>query len=531
MNRIPPSVLDDIRARLPASVVVGRRVKLKRAGRDWVGLCCFHAEKTGSLHVNDQRGRYHCFGCGEDGDIFAFLMRARGLEFGEAVAELAREAGVTLPQAEDRAASARRHGLLDVLAMAVDWYRGQLLGPAGEQARRYLAQRGIRGPVAERWRIGYAPPDRNALKEHLAGKGVGQEAMAEAGLIVTGDDVPVSFDRFRDRIMVPICDDRGRAVSFGGRALSPDAKAKYLNGPETAVFSKGAMLFNGGPAREAAHGGAPALLVEGYLDVVTAVEAGLTATVAPMGTALTDAQCRLLWRMSDEPVLCFDGDAAGRRAADRAIDTALPLLLPGRSLRIAMLPAGQDPDDLIRSRGREAMDRVISSAPSLGEALWRRAVDGSLTGTPEQRAGLEDRLRRQIEVVPDPALRRALMGDMRDRLRALTRRPGVYRSNGHSHHSTSPSSTRLAHAVQGGGLSLREALLVAAICASPEAAVSAMPDDVDMPACAAAVIAAVSSGDAAQTSALEAIARRTLAGAGITTVEPALLNSRAAWVI
>src|SRR5437764_5944722 len=345
--RFSPQFLDDLKDRLPVSEVVGRRVSLKKAGREWKGLSPFNKEKTPSFFVNDQKAAWFDFSSGKNGNIFDFVMQTEGVPFPEAVERLAAMAGVALPKSspDAEAREERRKTLHDIVELAAKFFEATLAARAGAKARGYLADRAIEPKTQLRFRIGYAPPDRFALKEHLGAQGVSTEDMIEAGLLVSGEDIPVPYDRFRDRVMFPITDLRGRVIAFGGRALEKDVPAKYLNSPETPLFHKGSNLYNGAAARQATHDGAKLIVVEGYVDVIAMVTAGYPATVAPLGTALTEDQLALLWKMTDEPVLCFDGDGAGRRAAYRAVDMAMPRLKPGKSLRFAMLPDGQDPDD------------------------------------------------------------------------------------------------------------------------------------------------------------------------------------------
>ena len=396
--RYPPHILEEIRARLPASAVVGRRVQLKKAGREWRGLSPFNAEKTPSFYVNDQKQFYHCFSSSKHGDIFTFLMETEGLSFPEAVERLAGEAGVSLPvPTEDtRESEKKRAGAIEVMEMAALWFEERLRSGQGAEARAYLDRRALGLEVRERFRLGYAPGERYALRDHLAGKGVDKALMVELGLLAAGADVAVPYDYFRDRVMFPITDARGRVVAFGGRALAKDVRAKYLNSPETPLFHKGRTLYNLQHARKASHERGSIIAVEGYVDAIAMTLAGHPETVAPLGTALTEEQLALLWRHADEPILCFDGDAAGQRAAHRALDLALPLLEPGKSLRVALLPGGQDPDDLLRSGGPTAIDRVLEAAQPLSEMLWRRAVDAGSIDTPERRAGMARTLRATV---------------------------------------------------------------------------------------------------------------------------------------
>jgi DNA primase len=416
-----PQFLDELRARLPVSEVVGRRVKLRKAGREWKGLSPFNKEKTPSFFVNDQKQAWFDFSSGKNGTIFDFVMLTEGVSFPEAVERLAAQAGVVLPVATPDAAAReeRRRTLHDVIELAAKFYEATLTARQGARGRGYLADRGIEPSTQLRFRIGYAPAERFALKEHLGNAQVAVEDMVEAGLLVAGDDIPVPYDRFRDRVMFPIADLRGRVVAFGGRALDKEVSAKYLNSPETPLFHKGATLYNIANARKAAHDGARVIAVEGYIDVIAMVTAGFEGTVAPLGTALTADQLALMWRMADEPILCFDGDDAGRRAAYRAIDLALPLLRPGKSLLFATLPDGQDPDDLARSGGREAIEDVLGGARALAQVLWTREIESGQHDTPERRAALEARLAEVTAAIADDAVRKYYRQDFGARLRQV----------------------------------------------------------------------------------------------------------------
>ncbi|HEY1543492.1 MAG TPA: DNA primase, partial [Xanthobacteraceae bacterium] len=419
--RFPPQFLDELRARLPVSDVVGRRVKLKKSGREWKGLSPFNKERTPSFFVNDQKGFYHDFSSGKHGDIFGFMMETEGVTFPEAVERLAGLAGLPVPKMTEEAEAQAHHRrtLHDVIELAAKFFETTLASRVGARARGYLADRGLDPATQLKFRIGYAPPERFAMKEHLGAQGVSPEDMIEAGLLVAGDDIPVPYDRFRDRVMFPIADLSGRNIAFGGRALDKDAPAKYLNSPETPLFHKGATLYNGAPARAAAHQGAPVVAVEGYVDVIAMVTAGFPATVAPLGTALTEDQLGLLWKMADEPILCFDGDGAGQRAAFRAVDLALPRLKPGKSLTFASLPDGQDPDDLARSGGKGAIADVLAGARPLAEMLWIRETATGRFDTPERRAGLEARINAVTAAIGDEAVRKYYRQDLEARLRTL----------------------------------------------------------------------------------------------------------------
>src|SRR6267142_6121229 len=416
--RFTPEFLDELRARLPVSEVVGRRVKLKRAGREWKGLSPFQQEKSPSFTVNDQKGFYHDFSSGKHGNIFDFVMETEGVSFPEAVERIAAMAGVALPAVTPDAArqEQRRKTLYDVMELAAKFFADTLASRNGAKARGYLGDRAITPATQLQFRLGYAPPDRFALKEHLGNEHVPVEDMIEAGLLVSGDDIPVPYDRFRDRVIFPITDLRGRVIAFGGRALEKDAQAKYLNSPETPLFHKGDNLYNHAPARQATHDGAQLIVVEGYVDVIAMVTTGFAASVAPLGTALTESQLALLWKMADEPILCFDGDKAGQKAAYRAADLALPHLKPGKSLRFALLPEGQDPDDLARSGGRGAIEEVVSAARGLADVIWSREIEGGTFATPERRAALEKRINELTNGIRDEVVRRYYRQDLSARL-------------------------------------------------------------------------------------------------------------------
>jgi DNA primase len=416
--RFTPQFLDELKARLPISEVVGRRVKLKKAGREWKGLSPFQQEKTPSFTVNDQKQFYHDFSTGKHGNIFDFLMETEGVTFPEAVERLASMAGLPLPAATPDAArhEARRRTLHDVMELAAKFFADTLASRFGAKARGYLADRAISPATQLQFRLGYATGERFALKEHLGNQGISVEDMVETGLLIGGDDIPVPYDRFRDRVMFPITDARGRVIAFGGRALEKDVPAKYLNSPETPLFHKGDNLYNLSPARQAAHNGSALVVVEGYVDVIAMVGAGYPASVAPLGTALTENQLTLLWKMADEPILCFDGDRAGQKAAWRAADLALPHLVAGKSLRFALLPEGQDPDDLARSGGRAAIEDVISASRGLADIIWSREIEGGNFATPERRAALEKRIGEIANTIRDEVVRRYYRQDLSERL-------------------------------------------------------------------------------------------------------------------
>ncbi|EPX87310.1 DNA primase [Rubellimicrobium thermophilum DSM 16684] len=408
---LPPGFLEELRARVPLGRVVGRKVvwdprKSNQAKGDLWAPCPFHQEKTASFHVDERKGFYYCFGCHAKGDAIAFIRQTENVSFLEAVEILAREAGMAMPAPDPKAAerSSRLQQLAEVMEMAVRHYRLALSRREGEAARAYLERRGLKGEALARWEIGWAGEDRHGLSKALVARGVPEDLLLEAGL--TGEGQGGRYDRFWGRIIFPIRDARGRAVALGGRSLDPHARAKYLNSPQTPLFDKGRTLFNLPRAREAAGKGAPLIVAEGYMDVIALSEAGFPAAVAPLGTAITEDQLALLWRLSPEPVIALDGDAAGLRAALRLVDLALPRLEAGRGLRFALLPAGLDPDDLLRQQGAPAMQALLDRAEPMVALLWRRETEGRTFDSPERKAALEQGWRRAIAAIRDPAIRR-----------------------------------------------------------------------------------------------------------------------------
>ncbi len=425
---LPPGFLDELRSRVSIADVVGRKVtwdrrKSNQSRGDWWAPCPFHQEKTPSFHVEDRKGFYHCFGCGASGDAIKFLTEAENMGFMEAVETLARDVGMTMPAPDPQAQEKARAqaGLTEIMDAAVAFYRRALAGAGAQGARAYLDRRGLAPATLERFEIGFAPPGRRTLFEHLKSQGVAPDRIVACGLAKAPDDGGVPYDRFRDRIMFPIRDPRGRCIAFGGRALSADALAKYLNSPETELFDKSRTLYNYGPARAAAGKGAPLIVAEGYMDVIALVAAGFEGAVAPLGTAMTEAQRDLLWRAAPEPVIALDGDGAGLRAARRAAHLALPGLAPGRTLRVALLPEGQDPDDLIRAGGATAMQKVIDNAAPLVDVLWQEATEGRRLDTPDDRAALEARLAATAAKIGDEMVRGHYRRAFRDRQWAATR--------------------------------------------------------------------------------------------------------------
>lgn len=435
--RVPPSFLEDIRGRVTISSVVGRKVTWDRRksnpGKgDYWACCPFHGEKSPSFHVEDRKGRYHCFGCKASGDIFTFLVEKEGLSFPEAVERLAEEAGLPMPVMSEaqQQREEQRASLYDVMELAAKFFEAELQSPRGSRARGYLADRQLSPAIQKEFRLGYAPDDRQALRSHLADKSITVEQMAEAGLVISGEDIPVAYDRFRDRVMFPIRDPRGKVIAFGGRALSKDVPAKYLNSPETPLFHKGQVLYNLDKARAPSHEKGQIIAVEGYVDVIAMHRAGLPQAVAPLGTALTEDQLRLLWKQAAEPVLCFDGDQAGLKAAHRALDLALPLLEPGHSLRFALLPEGQDPDDLLKSEGVVALQAVIAAAQPMSDMLWHRALAQNDRSTPERRAQFERDLRSTLNILADDVVKKHYLAEFAERARALFQPAGASRGPG-----------------------------------------------------------------------------------------------------
>jgi DNA primase len=408
---LSPQWLDELRARISLSGVIGRTTRLTKAGHEFKACCPFHNEKSPSFTVNDAKGFYHCFGCGAHGDAIRWMTDQRGLSFMDAVKELATEAGLELPAMEPGEARKAdlRAGLHDVMAAAQEWFVAQLAGAEGEKARAYLATRGFDAHTLARFGFGYAPEGRQALKSALAK--FGDDLLIEAGLRIAVDERE-PYDRFRGRLMLPIADARGRVIAFGGRILDKaktDAP-KYLNSPDTPLFDKGRTLYNlhrAGPVSRAASGGGAGrlIVVEGYMDVIALAAAGYGECVAPLGTALTEQQIEMLWRLVETPVLCFDGDAAGQRAAVRAAVRALPLLRPAHSLRIVRLPVGMDPDDLVKRDGPQAMERLLGEARGLLDMLWEHERDALPLHTPEDKAGFKARLLIHVDAIADPDIK------------------------------------------------------------------------------------------------------------------------------
>ena len=439
--RFDDRFLDEIKSRLRLSDVIGKTVKLRRQGREYVGLSPFTKERTPSFCVNDDKGFFHDFSSGKHGDLISFLQETERLTFVEAVERLAAEAGVPLPAPDPQAAAQdeKRQGLAAWLEMAAAWFEAQLGRPVGAAARETLAARGLPQTEWPRFRLGFAPSARMALKDYLVAKGARPAELIEAGLLIAPEDGAAPYDRFRDRIIFPIADGRGRIVSFGGRAMDPQARAKYLNGPDTPLFDKGRLLYGLPEARKLLHAGGEGgalVVVEGYMDVIACQRAGVAA-VASMGTALTESQMEILWRLHPEPTLCFDADRAGMQAASRAIDRALPLLKAGRSFNFAVVTGGKDPDDVLREQGAAVLKAQLAATAPFIDALFTRERDAETLDTPERRAGLKQRLRKLAQEIADKDLAQAYRDELLarfDRLFAADRgefgRPDAARRDG-----------------------------------------------------------------------------------------------------
>jgi len=412
----PPNFLDDIRARLPVSSVVGRRVRLIKRGREYVGLSPFTNEKTPSFTVNDEKGFYHCFSSQEHGDIFTFLMKTQNLSFVEAVERLAEDAGLEMPRQSPQEAqeAARDVTLREAVEAGCAFFEQMLHAPEGRGALAYLRNRGLSDATIARFRLGYAP-NGNLLKTKLTARGVKEDLLIDTRLVSPGKDGRESFDFFRDRVIFPILDLRGRPVAFGGRVMG-EGEPKYLNSPDTPLFHKGQMLYGFSLARTAAGDKREVIVAEGYMDVIGLAQAGFTHAVAPLGTAMTESQLAILWRLAPEPILCFDGDRAGRAAALRAAERALPLLKPGFSLRFAMMPAGQDPDDICRREGAEAMRAALDAAIPLSDVVWQVLLDQNPADTPERRAGLERAAQAKAGAIADEGVQAQYRQLFRNRL-------------------------------------------------------------------------------------------------------------------
>jgi DNA primase len=452
--------LDELRTRTLLSGLIGKSVKLQRAGREWKAPCPFHNEKTPSFYVNDDKGFYHCFGCSAHGDAIRWLTEQQGLPFIDAVKELAANAGMDMPAPDPRAAerAERQSGLHDVMAAAESWFREQLAGIEGAEARAYLKKRGVTDAVATAFGLGFAPDSRGKLKAALSR--FGDAMLVEAGLLIAVDEKD-PYDRFRGRLMIPIRDARGRCIAFGGRILGA-GEPKYLNSPDTPLFDKGRTLWNPDRAGPASRKAGRLIAVEGYMDAIALAGVGIDEVVAPLGTALTEHQIERMWRLVDVPILCFDGDSAGRKAAMRAAVRAMPILGPGRSLSIVTLPAGQDPDDVVGKGGRDAFEALVETAQPLVDYLWESEHAAAPLKTPEQRAGLKQRLTDHIVTIGDGEVRRHYNGAIRERFDALffARREFIPQKNNYRAPPPHRPPSSGARSISGAGLGFDWQILV-----------------------------------------------------------------------
>ena len=478
---LPPGFLDELRSRTSITQVVGSKVvwdtrKSNQGKGDMWAPCPFHQEKSASFHVDDRKGYYYCFGCHAKGDALGFIKETENVSFMEAVEILAREAGMPMPARDPLAQQKadRRTQLADVMEQALQFFRLQLNTSAGADARGYLTGRGLRQEALDRFEIGFAPEAWQGLWDYLTGKSVEEELILAGGLAKPSSKGKRPYDTFRNRIIFPIRDPQGRCIGFGGRAMDPNDNAKYLNSPETELFDKGRSLYNYGPAREATGKGEPLILAEGYMDVIALAEAGFGAAVAPLGTAVTETQLQLMWRVSDEPIIALDGDTAGIRAAQRVIDLALPLLEAGKSLRFAVMPEGQDPDDLIRAGGSAAMQQLLGTARPMVDLLWEREVYGKNFDSPERKAALDKILRDKLRLIKDPSIRGhygQAVKDMRWELFRPKSQNRRFMPKGATVPTQPQATTRLSSLASSSEHSnvLRQSVILASLLKTPEA--------------------------------------------------------------
>ena len=409
---LPNGFLDELRSRICLSDVVGRKVqwdlrKSNQARGDMWAPCPFHQEKTASFHVDDNKGFYYCFGCQAKGDAIGFIKETENVNFIEAVEILASEVGLQMPEFDPKSKEKadRNKILLEIMEQSVNFFRLTLNSNQGKHALEYLKKRGLSSDAIERFEIGFAPADQTTLTQKLIDKGYDLDAIIETGMSVKSDESNRLYDRFRGRIMFPIRDSRGRCIAFGGRSLDSTARAKYLNSPETPLFDKGSNLYNLVNARSAVGRGEPLIVAEGYMDVIALDSGNFNGAIAPLGTAITEKQLQLMWRISPEPIIALDGDKAGLRAAYRLIDLSLPLLRTGKALRFSIMPEGKDPDDLIRNEGASAFKNLIDEAVPMVDLIWKRETEGKSFDSPERRAGLDKSLSDVIALIKDKNLK------------------------------------------------------------------------------------------------------------------------------
>ena len=461
-----PSFLDEIRSRIGLVDFISRKVKLSKKGHEYSGLCPFHSEKTPSFTVNEEKGFFHCFGCGAHGDVIGFLMRLENLTFPESVERLAGEAGLMLPQSSPKEVQRekKKADLYQAMEIACNLFQRSLQNGVNSRVLQYLRTRNLTSDAIERFRIGFAPESRNHLRSALSDRLISESVLVECGLLINPENGGEPYDRFRNRVTFPIFDQRNRVIAFGARALG-EAQPKYLNSPETPLFNKGNVLYGLSTVRSSAIKSGRVVVVEGYTDVIAMVTAGIEA-VAPMGTALTENQMLLLWRMSPEPILCFDGDNAGLRAAQRAADRALPLLKPGKSLRFVYLPVGEDPDSMIRAAGPTAMGDILQNSVPLSQLIWDLETNGKSFDTPERLAGLEYQLERRAKAVDDAKVRYQYIQTFRSMIRQIgyTSRAKNFAQNGHKSNRVQ-TATRINPESPA---KRREAMLLAVLIKSPD---------------------------------------------------------------
>ncbi len=414
---------DELRAKISIVDVVGSKVKLVRKGREYVACCPFHNEKTPSFTVNETKGFYHCFGCGAHGDIIRFEMEANGLSFIEAVEKLAHKVGMQLPKLnpESKEQAEKRATAYDIMEMAARFFEKTLRLPAGREGLDYLYSRGFDDEIIRKFRLGFAPGN-NGLRAQLSSQGISDKEMAELGLL-TIPEKNRPHDFFRNRVMIPIMDKRGKVIAFGGRVMD-GSQPKYLNSPETPVFNKRRILYNLNYARECGYDARRLIICEGYMDVIAMDKYGIGYAVAPLGTALTEDQIQEAWKVVNEPICCFDGDAAGIRAATRSVDRVLPILKPGYSLQYAFLPDKQDPDEFLKAKGTEEFLEVVTATVPLKDLLWRKTLEGKLIGTPEQKARIEKDIKEEVSKIADETVRGYYIQEMKRKIYSDLVEPG-----------------------------------------------------------------------------------------------------------
>ena len=477
---LPNGFLDELRSRICLSDVVGRKVqwdlrKSNQARGDMWAPCPFHQEKTASFHVDDNKGFYYCFGCQAKGDAIGFIKETENVNFIEAVEILASEVGLQMPEFDPKSKEKadRNKILLEIMEQSVNFFRLTLNSKQGKHALEYLKKRGLYADAIERFEIGFAPADQTILTQKLIDKGYDLDAIIETGMSAKSDEGNRIYDRFRGRIMFPIRDSRGRCIAFGGRSLDPAARAKYLNSPETPLFDKGSNLYNLVSARSAVGRGEPLIVTEGYMDVIALDSGNFNGAIAPLGTAITEKQLQLMWRISPEPIIALDGDKAGLRAAYRLIDLSLPLLKTGKALRFSIMPEGKDPDDLIRNEGASLFKNLIDEAVPMVDLIWRRETEGKSFDSPERRAGLDKSLSDVIALIKEKNLknhyRDALFQARRQFFGIQNTRKTEFKSNSRlMPQSNTKSSFLVAAAEKTVSAQIRESTIIAVLMTFPE---------------------------------------------------------------